>query len=256
VVAAARVGDPGPFFHAGDERGVLCVHGFTSTAFEMSYVGRHLADLGMTVSGILLPGHGGTAADLDATGWREWSTAVERAFDELRARCRRVAVVGQSLGGLLSLHLAAGRGREIAALASMGAPLWLPWPASIAVQLLGRRGMPAVPKRGGPDLRDREMAARMPTLPVFPPVATRSLYDFTRVVRAQIDRVNVPLFIAHARRDHVAPPACAAELARRVASRDVTLLWLEQSFHILPLDVEKDHLCAELGRFLVERMRT
>jgi carboxylesterase len=243
---------------------VLCIHGFTATAFEMSHLGQRLAERGFTVAGMLLPGHGEDVAALDRTGWRDWFAGVEREWDRLRARCGRTAVVGQSLGGLLALHLARMRGAtQVAAVASLGAPLWLPALAAYGIRAVDRlaavtaRVLPwqlAVPKRGGPDLRDRDMAARAPTLDGFPPRATRSLLELTRIVRAEVDQVNVPTFVAHARHDHVAPPACAAELARRVASRDVKLLWMERSFHILPLDVEKDQLADELGAFLAERM--
>jgi carboxylesterase len=75
-----------------------------------------------------------------------------------------------------------------------------------------------------------------------------------RLVRAELDHVTIPTFVAHAANDHVAPPACAAELARRVATRDVKLLWMPRSFHILPLDVDRELLAEELERFLAERM--
>src|SRR6266508_285833 len=35
----------------GGERGVLCIHGFTGTPFEVRYLGERLADRGLTVVG-------------------------------------------------------------------------------------------------------------------------------------------------------------------------------------------------------------
>src|SRR5213078_2004834 len=74
--------------------------------------------------GVRLPGHATRIEDLDETRWTDWAGAVEDAFDAMRLSCNRVAVVGLSLGGLLSLHLAATR-PEVAAVASLAAPLWL-----------------------------------------------------------------------------------------------------------------------------------
>src|SRR5262245_57332737 len=113
-------------------RGILCLHGFTATPFEFSFLAPRLEAAGFTVSAPLLPGHGGDAVDLDRTAWPDWFAGVETAFADLRARCASVAVVGQSLGGLLALHLARRRGPELACVASLGAPLWLPTWAALA----------------------------------------------------------------------------------------------------------------------------
>src|SRR5829696_1309179 len=90
----------------------------------MRYLGAHLARAGVAVHAPMLPGHGTTLDDLARTTRRDWLAAVERAVDAMRARCRRVAVIGQSLGGLLALHLASRRS-DLAAIGSLAAPLWL-----------------------------------------------------------------------------------------------------------------------------------
>ena len=123
--------------------GVVLVHGFTGTPYEMRFLGEQLADAGFRVHGLRLPGHGTRVRDLDATTWRDWADAVEDAFDALALSCRRVAVVGQSLGGLLALHLA-GRRPDVAAVGSLATPLWLEglsgrvakWAASGALRCL------------------------------------------------------------------------------------------------------------------------
>ena len=254
------MGDGRPFdlVHEDPERGILLLHGFTGTPFEVRYLGERLHARGYSVVAPLLPGHGGTPAELNATTWHDWHAAVGRHLDALRARCRRVALVGFSLGGLLALHLASRRGAELAALASLGAPLWFPPPVTFGIRALRRiPGLVAVPKGGGggPDVRDPEVRRQSPSLPAFPVRALGSLLDFTEVVRAELGSVRVPLFVAHARNDHVAPFACADELRRRVGSRDTRYLPLDRSFHQIPIDVEKDLLAHELGRFLDERMR-
>ena len=98
-----------PFELAGDTRGVLCIHGFTGTPHDMRFLGETLAERGMTVSGIALPGHATRVEELEPLGHAEWTAAVAAAFDALAARCRTVAVVGQSMGGLLAMHLATRR---------------------------------------------------------------------------------------------------------------------------------------------------
>jgi esterase/lipase len=119
------VADADPFDLVGDgDVGVVCVHGFTGTPFEVRYLGEQLARAGFQVHGPRLPGHGTRVSDLDATRWQDWADAVEDAFDTMRMLCKRVVVVGQSLGGLLALHLASRR-PDVVAVASLAAPLWL-----------------------------------------------------------------------------------------------------------------------------------
>ncbi len=250
--------DASAFRRDGDDRGVLCLHGFTGTPFEMRFLGESLAARGMTVVGPALVGHGQTLDALDVTTWRDWHAGVCAEFDALRARCRSVAVVGQSLGGLLALHLARERGAELSSLCVMGVPLWLPPLARVAIPLVRelRRitSHPrAIPKRGGSDVRDPEMKRLNPCLPAFPVRALASLNEFTDVVRATIEQVTVPTLVAHGAHDHVAPPACGVELARRLGT---SLLTLPRSYHLVSMDVDRVALAQAVGDFVAARFDT
>ena len=150
------------------------LHGFTGTPFEMRYLGERLHRDGFTVVGPTLPGHGTAAGELDRTGWPDWYAGVEAAADELARRCDRIAVVGQSLGGLLALHLAARRPELLTAVAALATPLWLPAAARAVVRLVRRAAGPdparcaLLPKPGGSDIRDRAMGAANPAYPQLP----------------------------------------------------------------------------------------
>ncbi len=247
--------DRAPFDLAGDDRGVLLVHGFTGTPFEMRFLGQRLHERGMTVVGMCLPGHTTSPAELDRTSWTDWYAAVERAYESLAGRCRRVAVVGQSLGGLLCLHLAAARGADLPAVVSLAAPLTLfSGPRALIATL---RRAPAltsllrpIRKRGGSDVADLAMKARNPSYPVIP---LRALVELDRVraaVRAELAAVSSPLLVVHAIQDHVAPFRSLAEMAARVGSRQVRKVILPRSYHLIAIDLERERVAAEVGAFL------
>ena len=233
-----------------DSVGVVCVHGFTGTPYEMRFLGERLAEAGFHVRGLRLPGHGTTTHELDATTWQDWAGAVEAEFDDLAKLCPRVAVVGQSLGGLLALHLASHRS-EVAAVCTLAAPLWLDgvsakvaaWAASGALSWLNK-----IPKLGGSDCRDPIVRRENPGYRSIPIKSLAQLAAFMKVADAALDAVTQPVLVIHGKHDHTAPVACAAEIARRTHAQRTKLL--ERSYHLIATDVERDIVAEEVRSFL------
>ncbi len=236
-----------PFDLVGDDDiGVVCVHGFTGTPFEMRFLGEALAHAGITTRGIRLPGHGSSLADLDRTSWQDWADAVDAAVTGLADRCRRVAIVGQSLGGLLALHVAAHR-TDLACVASLAAPLWLEGiGAKVATWSRGRRSI-AIPKFGGSDVRDPEVKRANPCYPAIPTKALGELVDFMAVVDAELSAIRAPVLVLHAEHDHTAPVACAARIAERTHAE---LRILPRSYHLIAVDVERDVVATDVIAFV------
>jgi carboxylesterase len=233
-----------------DDTGIVLVHGFTGSPFEVRYLGEQLARAGFSVRAPLLPGHGTSLEDLDATTWQDWTEAVERAVDAMRVRYQRVAVVGQSLGGLLALHAAAHR-RDIACVASLAAPLWLEGLSARVARWTTQgalRGVRAIRKFGGSDVRDKRAKRDNPCYPAIPTKALGQLLEFFAVAKAALPRVTQPVLVLHAIQDHTAPVACAQTIAE--ATRAVRVRLLPQSFHLIAVDVERDIVAAEVTQFI------
>lgn len=94
------------------ERGILppflLVHGAANSAAVWVYWQRALADLGVTSRAVALRGHpGGRPADLARTSMEEYADDVR---DAMRSLARPVALIGWSMGGLVSMMAAAAGG--------------------------------------------------------------------------------------------------------------------------------------------------
>jgi len=248
-----------PFRFDGDRRGVLLLHGFTGSPFEMRLLGEHLARAGMSVVGPRLAGHCGTLSDLASSDWRAWYASAEAAFDELAARCDRVAVVGLSMGGLLTLELARKKRSAVAAVGLLATALWLRPFLMRTIRWAGRSRFMSTrsfPKWGSSDIADRAMRAANPKAPGFPVGTLNSLLDLMEHARAHIPDVDRPAFLAHGRADHTIPFACMDELLDRLASTEIEHLALDRSWHVVTLDVERDLVFARLGAFLARHLGT
>jgi carboxylesterase len=246
-----------PFDFPGDRRGVLCIHGFTGSPYEMRFLGEALATRGMTVRGMALPGHATRIDDLHDKTWRDWVDAVVAAFDELSARCDRVAVVGQSLGGLLALYLATRRAP--ATVVSLAAPLWLEGIGGVVARALTRGPLAGrvrtLPKLGGSDVRDPAVRAENPCYRGFPVAPLGELLAFMDVVDAALPLVRVPLLVLHATQDHTAPVASARRIVARAAAPErPRLLILDDSYHLIACDVERERVAAEVGAWCARHL--
>ncbi len=252
-------GDKSPLLLGEGGRGVLCLHGFSGTPFEVRPLAEALAGRGFTVSAPLLAGHGTSVSDLGRTHWPDWQASAEDALDRLIGLAAQgpVGVAGFSMGGLLALRLARARPEHVAALVVMSAPLRMRPLQVRAVRLLAklpgvlRRGPLAVlPKLGGYDVADEAMQVENPGLTALPVAGVASLLDLGQLVRAELPLIKVPALVAHGERDRTVPIRDAHELASGLASDVVERLWLPRSGHLIAIDVERSILADAACRFL------
>jgi len=255
----AGSGDKSPLSIDGDSRGVLCLHGITGTPFEIRPLAEALGRRGCTVSAPTLAGHGGTLRDLAASGWQDWLRSAEAALADLQARVGGgpVAICGFSMGGLLALRLARLYPERITAMAVMSTPLRLRRFQVMGIRALARlpidyRNHPGacIPKLAGSDISDDDLRYENPGLRAFPIAALEALLDLMDTVRADLPAIRTPVLVVHGRQDHTVPMEDSLELTGCLGSEVIERLWLDKSFHIVTLDVERDTVIDGVTRFL------
>lgn len=227
----------------------LLVHGFNGEPVDMEEVERDLGARGFATRNLTLPGHGLTARHFARTTWADWSAAVASATDELLARHPSVILVGHSMGGALSLHIAANEPR-VAGVAALCPPLHMHFAQKPATAALHRLlpYLPTFPE----DVRDPLAASRYARKAYrWTPLApAHSLFSTLRDhVQHELHQVRCPALIACALRDHVVPARDGIEIYRRLGTPDKEMLVLERSYHVIMKDVERAQVCARVGAF-------
>tara|TARA_B100001250_G_scaffold400894_1_gene412025 strand:+ start:265 stop:1017 length:753 start_codon:yes stop_codon:yes gene_type:complete len=87
--------------------GILLIHGFSSTNYELRDLAHFLADAGFRVMAKNLPGHGTTIQDCNNHKYTEWLSFTKSNIGELVAECDKVFCIGISMGAVIALYIAA-----------------------------------------------------------------------------------------------------------------------------------------------------
>jgi carboxylesterase len=243
-----------PFEYPGrPDVGVLLVHGFTGSPFEMQPIGKALAAADIGSVGVLLRGHGTHPDDMVGYHYTDWIADVEAGLDRLLERCERAVIVGLSMGGTLTLNVAARRAGDprLVGLVSIGGTLYLgDWRLRI-VDLLKR--VVKWQAWGRPDIKDqsawdRHVAYRRIRVSTIP-----EILHLMRDTSRRLPDVCQPALIVQARDDHIVPLGNAHRIRDGIASADRRVLILDNCYHVITVDFDADLLNAEIIRF-VERI--
>jgi carboxylesterase len=239
---------PGAQPHAVDSgrTGVLLSHGFTGTPASMRPWADHLVAAGFSVRLPRLPGHGTTWQEMNATRWPDWYAAIERAHDELLARCDRVFAVGLSMGGTLVTRLAEQRPNAVAGLVLVN--------PSYATERFDARFArylaSVVPSRSGIGSDIKKPGGTELSYDRTPVKAFVSLQDLWKVTRTDLAAVTAPILLLRSREDHVVEPLSARLLMAGATSTTVREVVLEDSYHVATMDNDAQLIFDESVRFI------
>lgn len=251
------------------EDAVLLLHGLASSPLEMRYVAKMLHRDGFSVAVPHVPGYGYGGK---ATDWRQWRDYALNAHDRLKRDYRTVSVGGLCIGAVLALSLAIEKGRDIVALSLLSTTLdydgWsVPWyrfllPLGFYTPL---RYVYAYPEREPYGLKNEALRQRVaramrqgPLTEVGPTSIPLSyVYQATRLIRhvkRGIGRVDVPTLVLHAIDDDTASVKSADFVARHIGSQVVRKIFLDDSYHIVTMDNERELVARETCNFFREQI--
>jgi carboxylesterase len=234
-------------FHKGSSNGILMLHGLTASPNDFKEFAEKFTGLKYTVSAPVLSGHGTKVQDLDQAYWYDWFSDTKEAYYKLRKHCKRIVVIGQSMGGTLALHLAAHY--QIEGLVLLAPGLVFRNKASAAIKFISKFKK-YLDKIDGPDIKND--FSRKKALS-YMQMSTHSIEETARLfhhVRQDLPEVHSPLLIFHSVNDHVIDYKSSELIYKKISSKNKRLITLYDSFHVLSLDNEKNVILNEILVFI------
>jgi len=245
--------DLNPFFFEGGPTGCLLIHGFSGSPPEMRLMGEYLAAKGLTMLGVRLAGHGTTPEDMARTGWRDWVASAEEGLRELQRRCDQVFVAGLSMGGLITLHLAAHH--SVAGIVAMSAPAYISdW--RFRFLPLAQHFVRWVTPNIESDLTDPEAEEHLFSYQVLPVRCIVSLGQLMRLAKRELPQVKAPALVMQGENDHHVPADSAQIIFQELGSAEKEIVWWPNSGHCITVDSEREAVWARAYEFIAKRSQS
>lgn len=220
----------------------------------MQTLGERLHQQGLTVQGILYPGHD-RPGNMPRSRWQDWYAYSVETYKTLAQTYEQVSLIGFSTGCPLGLNLAAEypvhRLVMLAPYFRLRSRWYYGLPLEAYVQTLGRL-IPDVPRRGLPifDPIMQRQAVDAAFFQTFNMASVRSAMELIEQVKPKLPTIQNPTLIIQSRLDRVVDPAGASYLYDRLGASEKRLLWLEKSDHIITLDRERETVYQAVGEFM------
>lgn len=226
-----------PWSHVGTaSTGVLVVHGFTGNPASMRELAEACAAAGFHVELPQLKGHGTAVADMLPTRWSDWSADAEATYQSLRQRCDKIVVVGLSMGGTITLWLAAHHPELSGIVCINPAAQALPDEMMAGIQSLINEGVETLPSIGS-DIADPSTKENSyDATPVRP--LHSFLIDGVNVVVREYSSIKVPMLLLNSVNDHVVDPKQSDYLVEHYGGK-IERIMLERSYHVATQDYDR-----------------
>lgn len=232
------------YYQGKNGRAVLVLHGFTGLTDEMDYLAQRLHQAGFSVSVPRLPGHGTNGEDFMQSGWRDWLRHAIDAYLELKSRHETVYVSGLSMGGILTLLLAAHFPVDRIALAApavltMNRLIYL----SPVLRFFMRRSFIGHEEKS--DDPERQFISEEYWSYRFGH-QVYSLFRLQLMARRRLRKVDAATLILVSHNDDAVPVEVADFIEKGIAAASFKRIEFEASSHIIVNDTDKEQAADEI----------
>lgn len=272
------VNDNGVVLEGENNRTVILIHGLTGTPNEMKFLAQFLNKRGYSVICPRLANHGQPLSILKKTRWQDFYQSARKAFMEIKNSDRLIFAAGLSMGALLALLLAEEFPDKIAGVSCLSPTLFYDgWNTPWSKCLLPLVYMTPIkdwfyfkedPPYGIKNEQVRKLVhkyysqASLDDLrgiaqfgyPYFPVTLLYQLHLLVKYLSKRLPNIHTPVQIIQAKDDDMTSVKNSQFIYERVASRNKELVLLDNSYHVITADQERDKVAQAMERFFGEAL--
>jgi carboxylesterase len=268
-----NLAEGGIFLQGTNGSCVLLIHGLTGTPLEMSFLAGFLNRNGYSVACPRLANHGQPIEILKKTRWQDCYQSVRDAFMALKPDSGKIFAAGLSMGALLALLLAEEFPNRITGVSCLSPTLFydgwnMPWlkhllPLAYFTPLKHFFYFKEDPPYGiknkaiqqrvheyysSASITDIEGVAQY-GYPYFPLNLLYQLHLLVNYLNKRLKSIKVPVQLIQARDDDMTSVKNSQFIYDRIASEIKELVLLNNSYHVITADQERDKVAGEMERF-------
>lgn len=243
-----------PFFFKGTNgRGVLLVHGWSSTPYELRRLGKYLNDDGYTVLGIQLAGHGTVPKDLENIRWQQWMMDVRNGYKKLQENCEKVYVGGTSIGANLAMILAKEE-NSVAAVVLMATPYRMRMERTglFFVKILLKFKEKYRKKYYPPTFGSSATITRLISYQSYPVKNLLEVYEVVKAARSNLLKIIQPCFVLQSTHDHIIAKNSLECIYDGIGSKIKKKKYIKKAYHTFISDIRNEHVFQDILNFLNE----
>lgn len=245
---------------------VLLLHGLTGSPFELRQFAKALYRAGYDVFYPVLPGHCQSVDALKKTVWQDWYNFAIETYDDLKKSYDKVYVSGLCLGAVLAVGIAQER-QDVAGVIAISTTLFLdgwslPWfrflfPLGLYTVLKFFYTFPESEPYGIKNEAIRKKIVKMlvandGALDSFPMLCVLELLKISKFIRKKerMQKVTAPILLFHSQEDDLTSIKSAECVYNNISSESKTFIKLDNSYHLITLDNDKDLLAKKTIEFI------
>ncbi len=178
---------------------VICIHGHGATTYESRPIAEHIFNKGIDVVGMILPAHGiedikQAQKAMGKVKMEDWLNAIRTEIKKAREIYDNVYIYGQSMGGAISLVMAAENLVEACAVTAPA--IILPKIAGIITFLFGWLNINVLVNLENEEIFNEVYAFRNMK-------DSKQLVNLARYTRKNLFKIICPTFVCHSHNDQI-----------------------------------------------------